>query len=73
MNDRKMQIHPLVAELASKLTGTQVEIAARAGISAPYLHQLINGNRQPTLETLDKLAEAAGLEVRLAKRKGAKP
>ncbi len=67
MTDRK--IHPLVAELVSKLPGTQAEIAARAGITQPYLSQIACGLRQPSLDAIERLADVAGLEIRLAKRR----
>lgn len=67
MTDRK--IHPLVAELAGKLPSPQADAAERAGITQAYLSQIVRGVRQPTLETIDKLAGVAGLEVRLGKRR----
>lgn len=34
---------------------TQVDLATKAGITQPYLSQIENGNRTPSLETLRKL------------------
>ena len=56
-------IDPIVAELLASLErlGTsQIAIAERAGISAPYLNQIAAGKRQPTLAVVHRLADVAG-------------
>lgn len=62
-------ISPIVTEILSRLPGPQKAAAERCGISAAYLSQIVAGKRQPTLATLEKMAEAAGLELRVAKRR----
>lgn len=40
---------------------TQEELAARAGTSQFYISSLEAGRRNPTIETLDELAQALGV------------
>lgn len=42
---------------------TMAELGRRSGISRGYLHALENGGSDPTLATLEKIAEAFGLPV----------
>ena len=42
----------------------QKELAHMAGISAPYLHDLENNRRGAKPETIQKIAEALGVEVK---------
>jgi DNA-binding XRE family transcriptional regulator len=42
---------------------TQQELAARAGISKPYLSQLETGKRQGTVETLSSIARALDVPI----------
>jgi DNA-binding XRE family transcriptional regulator len=42
---------------------TQEELAAKAGISLPYLARLETAKQDPTLSTLEKLAKALGVKV----------
>lgn len=53
-----------------RVTGlTQREFAARvAGISAPALAKIERGEGNPTLETLQKIGEAFGLEIGFVRR-----
>ena len=56
-------IDPIVAELLTsleRLGASQLAIAERAGISAPYLNQIAAGKRQPTLAVVHRLADVAG-------------
>lgn len=48
-------------ELLKEKGITQKELAARLGISAPALSIMINNN--PTLQTLEKVATAIGVQV----------
>ena len=43
---------------------TQAVVGERAGISVTDLSRLENGHRTPTLETLERLAPALGVELR---------
>lgn len=42
---------------------TQTELAARAGVSQPYIHDLENNNRGARRETLERVANALGVTV----------
>jgi predicted transcriptional regulator len=42
---------------------TQEQLAAKAGISRPYLARLETARQDPTLSTLEKLAKALRLKV----------
>ncbi|WP_426280772.1 helix-turn-helix domain-containing protein [Sphingomonas sp. NFX23] len=42
---------------------TQVQISERTGIAATYLSMIENGRANPSLDTVEKLARAVGLEA----------
>jgi transcriptional regulator with XRE-family HTH domain len=42
---------------------TQVQIFERTGIAATYLSMIENGRANPSLDTVEKLARAVGLEA----------
>lgn len=42
---------------------TQTELATRAMVSQPYIHDLENNNRGAKRETLDRIANALGVTV----------
>ena len=44
---------------------TQTDLAVRAGVAQTLISAYENGHRQPTLPTLMRLLEAAGLELRM--------
>ncbi|HET9058462.1 MAG TPA: helix-turn-helix transcriptional regulator [Acidimicrobiales bacterium] len=44
---------------------TQTELAVQAGVAQTLISAYENGHRQPTLPTLMRLLEAAGLELRM--------
>lgn len=44
---------------------TQAELADRAGVAQPLISAYERGQRQPTVPTLIRLLEAAGLELRM--------
>jgi transcriptional regulator with XRE-family HTH domain len=61
-------VDPIVAELLERLEQlgeSQLAIADRAGISQPYLSQIVKGKRQPTLDVLHRLADVAGRRLSL--------
>ena len=63
-------IDPIVAELLAsleRLGASQLTIAERAGISAPYLNQIASGKRQPTLDVIHRLADVAGRRLSLGR------
>lgn len=42
---------------------TQTELSRKAGISQPYLHDLENNRRGARPETLQRIADAMGVQV----------
>jgi transcriptional regulator with XRE-family HTH domain len=65
-------IDPIVAELLAsleRLGASQIAIAERAGISGPYLCQIVSGKRQPTLDVIHRLADVAGRRLALPRGK----
>ena len=42
---------------------TQTELAARAMVSQPYIHDLENNNRGAKRDTLERIANALGVSV----------
>ena len=50
---------------------TQTELAARALVSQPFIHDLENNNRGARRETLERIANALGVTVEeLTKKAG---
>lgn len=39
------------------------DLARRAGVARPYLHRILNGEQQPSLEWAEKVATALGLTI----------
>jgi DNA-binding XRE family transcriptional regulator len=52
-----------VKRLRAQRGMTQEQLAAKAGISRPYLARLETARQDPTLSTLEKLAKALRLKV----------
>lgn len=48
---------------------TQPQLAALAGVSVTTLYQIERGQGNPTLDTLDKIADVLGMEVCLSIQK----
>jgi len=67
-----MQVHAddVAAELIArirKMTGfSQTELARRSGLDRSVLSAYEHGRRQPSVAALARIAEAAGMELRLA-------
>ena len=51
-----------IREIRTQKRMKMTELARAAGISAPYLHDIEVGNRNGSLETMDRIAEALGVE-----------
>ena len=61
-----------IRELRERLGIQQKELAERALISPPYLHDLENNRRGAKPETLQRIADALGVRVsELTEQKGA--
>lgn len=43
------------------------ELADRAGLQYPKVHAILTGKGNPTLESINRLADALGLELRIVK------
>lgn len=62
-NNRGMSIVPQKIKRARQQAGlTQGELADRAGLSQAYLSQIESGSKDPSVETLQKLANTLGIE-----------
>lgn len=51
-----------IREIRTKKRITMTALAKAAGISAPYLHDIEVGNRNGSPDTMDRIAEALGVE-----------
>ena len=52
-----------IREVREQLRISQIELARRAGVSQPFIHDLENGNRNARPETMRKVADALGVPV----------
>ncbi len=53
-----------IKTLRKKLGWSQETLAERTGVSAPYITQIEVGKRTPSLEIVEKLASALGVEYK---------
>lgn len=61
---------PQAVKLMQKMSHlTQPEFAAHRGVSVQALRQVISGKGNPTVETLNKIAEIFGLEVGFVRKR----
>lgn len=60
-----MDIGPFIEHLRARAGLSQRELALRAATSQPAIARLEQGRTSPTLDTLRRLARAAGFELRL--------
>jgi uncharacterized protein len=58
----------LIADIRRTTGLSQAELARRAGMQSSVLSAYARGRRQPSVESLARIAEAAGLELQLAPR-----
>ena len=54
-----------IKTLRKKLGWSQELLAERTGVSAPYITQIEVGKRTPSLEIVEKLASALGVEYKI--------
>ena len=52
-----------IKEVRERLKVSQLELARRAGVSQPFIHDLENENRNAKPETMRKIADALGCSV----------
>ena len=60
-----MDIGAFIARLRTQAGLSQRELARRAGTSQPAIARLERGGTSPSVDTLERLARAAGFELRL--------
>lgn len=65
---KRKTLHEQLAEAIKASGKLQRHICVEAGIAEPLLSRFLSGQRGLTLDTVDRLADALGLE--LVKRKG---
>ncbi len=53
-----------IKTLRKKLGWSQEQLAERTGVSAPYITQIEVGKRTPSLDIVEKLATALGVEYK---------
>lgn len=58
----------LVAEIRRRSGLSQAELARRAGVPRSVINAYVRGQRQPRVDTVARIAAAAGLELRLVPR-----
>ncbi len=51
--------------LRKKLGWSQELLAEKTGVSSPYITQIENGKRTPSLDIVEKLANAFGIEYKI--------
>ena len=58
-----------IKEIREKLNVSQIELARKAGISQPFMHDLENNKRGAKPETYQRIAEALNVPVAELMRK----
>lgn len=53
-----------IKSLRKKLGWSQEKLAEKTGVSAPYITQIENGIRTPSLDIVEKIAHAFGVEYK---------
>ncbi len=51
-----------IRKLRQGLTMTQIQFAKKLKIDTAYLSNLENGNKNPTIETIEKIAKTLGVK-----------
>lgn len=59
----------LIADVLARSGLSQAELARRAGLQRSVLNAYLKGHREPGADALLRLAAAAGLQLRVEKRK----
>ena len=59
----------IVADILERSGLTQAELARRAGMQRSVINTYVRGHREPGTDALQRIATAAGLELRLAERR----
>lgn len=64
MSERKMLLGARIKELRKRAGLSQDQLAEKVGIEAKYLSRIEVGKRYPSLETLEKIADALQVEMK---------
>jgi DNA-binding phage protein len=64
----KNQLASVLISRRNELKLTQIQVAELAGLDQSEISKMEGPNGNPTLKTLDKVADALGLEIRLIPR-----
>lgn len=64
----RMSFARLCRETRTMLDITQAELAAAVGVSRPYIAGIESGRANPSLEVVERIGSALGLEMRLIGR-----
>ena len=62
-------VTPLVEQIRARSGLSQAELARRAGLPRSVVNAYIQGTREPGAEAVARLAAAAGLELKLDRRR----
>src|SRR5205085_3390131 len=62
-------VTPMVEQIRRRSGLSQSELARRAGMPRSVINTYVRGKREPGAEALERIAAAAGLELRLAPRR----
>jgi transcriptional regulator with XRE-family HTH domain len=60
---------PIVEQIRLRSGLSQSELARRAGMPRSVINAYVRGHREPGAEALERIAAAAGLELRLSPRR----
>lgn len=60
---------PIVEQIRQRSGLSQAELARRAGMPRSVINTYVRGKREPGADALERIAAAAGLELRLAPRR----
>ena len=60
---------PIVEQIRLRSGLSQAELARRAGMPRSVINAYVRGHREPGSDALERIAAAAGLELRLAPRR----
>jgi transcriptional regulator with XRE-family HTH domain len=67
---RKLTVAEQVKKAIRQSGMSAYAICCESGVNEATLSRFLNGNLDPRLSTLDKLADVLGLELKIHKRKG---
>ncbi len=63
MTDSAKKLGKNIRKLRLERTLTQGGLSKKVGVDTPYLSNVENGNKNPTLATIEKIAKALGVSI----------